>query len=103
MKDENIKEGFFSKLKTEGRIGKVIISDSILCSLDKDELNLIFRELIIVRAEHLLHIPAMEYIAFSEFFDRTIQGHEMPYYEAKIWLNANSKHKTIKWEAKYEH
>ena len=78
------------KCVKENRIGKVYVSKELLLSNGTDVADLIFRNLIIVRCECLIHMgERFEYIAYSHLFDEVDMGTEPPKYDIILHTNEN--------------
>lgn len=82
------------------RYGRFTISGDWLEKLeDKPEwINIVFNGLIIFRAEHLYHMHAVEYVAYSEYFDLLDVGHIIPKYTLVIEETAEGEIESVEWK-----
>ena len=68
---------------TKRRLGRFRISKDLLF-VDPAAVKKIFSNMIIIRCEYLIHIPAFEYYAYSDLFEPVEYGQECPMYEINI-------------------
>ena len=68
---------------TKRRLGRFRISKDLLF-VDPAAIKKVFSNLIIIRCEYLIHIPAFEYYAYSDLFEPVEYGKECPEYEIGI-------------------
>ena len=79
------------------RKGKFLISKDLLESLDSEKLNLLFKDILIVRAEMIFHLDQVEYYAYSEHFDEVDLGFVVPEYQAVITRHDDDSI-SVEWE-----
>lgn len=65
---------------TERRIGRFSVTAELLDAIPDDGLAVLFASFVIVRAEHLFHIDAFEYVAYSPLFAVAQEGNKIPEY-----------------------
>jgi len=68
---------------TKRRLGRFRITKHLLF-VDPVAAKKIFSNMIVIRCEYLIHIPAFEYYAYSDLFEPVDYGKECPMYEINI-------------------
>jgi hypothetical protein len=66
------------------RLGRFVVNRAILDSASIEELNLLFEDVVIFRAELMYQLDGVEYLAFSPRFDVSSEGALPPYYSVEV-------------------
>lgn len=75
------------------RVGRFQIHIKIIETAKQEQLKALFGEMIVTRAEMLLHTGCIDYVAISDFFEPVGPGQQMPIYQFEYKGSG-------KWEAK---
>lgn len=82
------------------RLGIIIISDELLIN-EPDAVRMIFSKVIPLRAEHLWHMGAIEYIVMGECLEQVEEGCKPPNYDILIEKQIDQEPKITfrKWDS----
>lgn len=87
-----------SNSMTEGRCGKFSVRVKVLEKATHGQLNQLFQDMVIVRAEMHYGSRSIEYIAYCPFFEPISEGVMIPEYKVELFLSENSDRVSIVWD-----
>lgn len=95
-----VQDSFLIKLMKEHRVGKFILSERLLISIDKNTLlSALFGSVVIYRAEFMGYNRAIEYIGYSEHFDSVEEGNIPPTYDVFVKKDPETgEFKSLTWK-----
>ena len=86
------------KLIDFSRWGKFYVSHELIHNISHADVNLIFKDVVILRCEYMAITNEFEYYAVSKHFRVAEQAREVPKYIATVKQDEKSKIVKITWE-----